>query len=149
MVQSLSLCSESYFRYQSLEELEHFKGNSSLIPIHHHRIMSCCSYWHILSNPIPQYDCITNKARKATTKFKDRTEDEQGKKIPITKQTKKGHILSGNTNFYFALNVASFNKEKKEKKREREKVKIERGWVARKLRPGKYNLTAVGSLSDD
>ncbi|XP_029859136.1 uncharacterized protein LOC115336421 isoform X2 [Aquila chrysaetos chrysaetos] len=56
--------------------------------------MSCCSYWHILSNPIPQYDCITNKARKATTKFKDRTEDEQGKKIPFTKQTKKGHTLS-------------------------------------------------------
>ncbi|KAM9586989.1 uncharacterized protein ACIBXB_006634 isoform 2-T2 [Morphnus guianensis] len=56
--------------------------------------MSCCSYWHILSNPIPQYDCITNKARKATTKFKDRTEDEQGKKIPVTKQTKKGHTFS-------------------------------------------------------
>lgn len=112
-LQSLPLSSESYFRYKSLGEPELFKGNSSLIPIHHHSIMSCCSYWHILSNPIPQYDCITNKDRKTTTKFKDCTEDAQGKKIPIIKQTKKGHTLSGNTNFYFALKVASFNKWKK------------------------------------
>lgn len=109
-LQSPSLSSENYSRYKSLGELELFKGNSSLIPMHHHSIMSCCSYWHILSNPIPQYDCITNKARKTTTKFKDCTEDAQGKKIPVTKQTKKGHTLSGNTNFYFALKVASFNK---------------------------------------
>jgi len=122
-VQSLSLCSDSYFRFQSLEELELFKGNSSLIPIHHHSIMSCCSYWHILSNPIPQYDCITNKARKATTKFKDRTEDEQGKKIPITKQTKKGHTPSGNINFYFALKVASFIKGKKKKDKKKKRIK--------------------------
>lgn len=92
-LQSLSLSSESYFRYKSLGELELFKGNSSLIPIHHHSIMSCCSYWHILSNPIPQYDCITNKARKTTTKFKDCTEDAQGKKyLSPNKQRKDTHF---------------------------------------------------------
>lgn len=41
-------------------------------------------------------------------------------------------------------------KRKEEKKEmDREKAKIERGWVTRKLRLGKYNLTAFGSLSDD
>lgn len=34
------------------------------------------------------------------------------KKTPTTKQTMKGHTFSGNTDFYFALKAASFNKAK-------------------------------------
>lgn len=109
--QNPSHCSAHLFRCQCLEQAELFKGNSSLIPIHHHSIMSCCSYWHILSNPIPQYDCITNKTRKATTKFKDCTEDAQGKKN-THHQTNNERTQSGNTDFYFALKAASFNRAK-------------------------------------